>query len=334
MVQCGLRTNILGLVFLASALLFSCRSKENRTTTENKEENAVVVAPAFDADSAYQYVKKQVEFGPRIPNSTAHKKCAEYLKSQLKKYTDTLVIQKGNITVFDGKTFQIENIMGMINPKAEKRVLLCSHWDSRPWADQDTTRKDEPIDAANDGASGVGVLIEVARQLTLKEPEIGVDILFLDLEDYGQPSDSKFPYQEDSYALGTQYWAKNIPVPLYRPMYGILLDMVGAPNATFGLEGNSREYAPGVLQKVWAAAAKLGYSSVFINKETGSITDDHYYINEIARIPTIDIIHHDSTTPHGFGRYWHTHADNMNAIDKNTLKAVGQTLLEVIYSEK
>lgn len=326
-------------LFLFLLISFCCAACNQTTRPEVKDENAPVVkssstAPDFNADSAYAYVKKQVDFGPRVPATKAHFQCADYLIAELKKLSDTVIVQKANIKVFDGKAFQIRNIMGMFNPELKERILLCAHWDTRPWADQDVERQKEPIQGANDGASGVGVLLEIARQLHTARPDIGIDILFLDLEDYGQPSDSKFPHKEDTYALGTQYWAKNIPIPDYHPKYGILLDMVGAPQATFGKEEYSRQYAPSVVNKVWATAARIGYGNYFINKETGAITDDHYYINEIAGIPTIDIIHHDPLTRTGFGSYWHTHNDTMEAIDKKTLKAVGQTLLEVIFENR
>jgi Zn-dependent M28 family amino/carboxypeptidase len=215
---------------------------------------------------------------------------------------------------------------------------LCAHWDTRPWSDSDTIRKGEPNDGASDGASGVGVLLEVARQLKQSKSAIGIDIIMLDMEDYGQPSDSPFQKQEDTYGLGTQYWAKNLHVPNYNAEYGILLDMVGAKNAVFAQEGYSLHFAPSVVQKVWNTANQIGFSDYFPVRDGeylkgGYVTDDHYYVNTLANIPCIDIIQSDLTTKSGFGSYHHTHADNMDIIDKNTLKAVGQTLLQVIYSE-
>ncbi len=335
MAQPGLKNLKIQLFILITfCFCIACNSPKNEVKeAPESEEKKTVYVPDFNGDSAFAYVKKQVDFGPRVPDSKAHSKCATYLIKELKNFSDTVIVQKANIKVFDGKTFQIQNIMALFNPASKERVLLCAHWDTRPWADQDVERKKEPIDGANDAGSGVGVLLEIARQLKKTKPNIGIDILLLDLEDYGQPSGSPFPQQEDSYGLGTQYWAKNIPVPDYHPMYGILLDMVGAPMATFGMEEYSRQYAPTVVKKVWDTAVRLGYPDYFIYKETGAITDDHYYINEIAKIPTIDIIHHDPLTRSSFGSYWHTHNDNINAVDKNTLKVVGQTLLAVIFNE-
>ena len=328
------KINIIVLL-LSLSFLNSCVQKKNTgSVAENKVVEKTINIPDFNADSAFASVKKQVEFGPRIPGSKAHADCAAYYIRTLSKLVDTLIVQKANITVFDGKTFQIQNIMGQFRPELKNRILLCAHWDSRPWADQDIARQKEPIDGANDGGSGVAVLLEMARLLHTAPSNVGVDILLLDLEDYGQPSNSTFPRQEDTYAMGTQYWSRNIPVLNYRPAFGILLDMVGAAQATFGMEQYSRQFAPDIVKKVWDAAARSGYSAFFIKEETGAITDDHYYINNLAKIPTIDIIHHDPLSNTGFGIYWHTHQDNLSAVDKNTLKAVGQTLLNVIFNEQ
>ena len=177
-------------------------------------------------------------------------------------------------------------------------------------------------------------MLEIARLLSKNEPKIGVDIIFLDAEDYGQPQNSTYPQQEDTWALGTQYWAKNPHKPGYYAKYGILLDMVGAKGANFLHEGYSMKYAPDVVRKVWATAQRLGYASFFIDKESSTVTDDHYYVNTISGIPTIDIIHYDNTSGTGFFPYWHTHNDNMDNISKETLKAVGQTLLTVVFEEK
>lgn len=313
--------------------LFSCTSeKKKETPAENKPEHVAVV-PVFNADSAYAFTKAQVDFGPRVPLSKAHANCEEYLVTQLKKYADSVIVQKGILNTFDNKKIECKNIIAQFNPQQKRRVLLCAHWDTRPWSDSDTIRKDEPSDGASDGASGVAVLLEVARQLEQSKTSIGIDIIMLDMEDYGQPNDSPFPKQENTYGLGTQYWANNLHIPNYNAEYGILLDMVGAKDATFSRERYSLEYASSVVSKVWNAANQIGYSDYFPFRDGGYVTDDHYYINTIANIPCIDIIQFDLTTKSGFGSYHHTHADNMSIIDKNTLKAVGQTLLQVVYSE-
>ncbi|MFH1319065.1 MAG: M28 family peptidase [Bacteroidota bacterium] len=287
-----------------------------------------ISTPDFNADSAYFFIEKQVEFGPRVIGTKAHDSCAEYLINKLRSYNLNVIVQKGEVTAYNGTIFNIKNIIARFNLQTNNRILLCAHWDTRPYADQDMVKRNEPFDGANDGGSGVGVLLEIARQISRTNSCIGVDIIFFDAEDYG---DSKV---NNSFCLGSQYWAKNQPIPNYYPKYGILLDMVGSESATFSMEGYSRKFAFSVVKKIWDTAAKLGYSDYFIYKKTGSMTDDHYYINTMANIPCVNILHHDPSTRTGFGTYWHTHDDNMEIIDKSTLKAVGQTLLEIVYKEK
>jgi Zn-dependent M28 family amino/carboxypeptidase len=240
-------------------------------------------------------------------------------------------VQKFDAIAFDGTVLKSTNIIASLNPTATRRILLAAHWDTRPFADQDNARKDEPIDGANDGASGVAVLLEILRSSQSQKLEnIGVDFLFLDSEDYGQPANYK-EYVPDSYCLGAQHWSRIPHIQNYKADFGILLDMVGAQGATFTREGTSAAYAGWVQDRVWKNARLLGYENYFLNQFTDPIIDDHKYINERAKIPTIDIIHHDSNSPSGFGWYWHTHQDNLNTIDKNTLAAVGRTVLLTVY---
>lgn len=307
----------------------SCKEKKQNNNTEEDEQTALE-APAYSADSAYYYVKAQTDFGPRIPNTMAHEKCARFLQEELTKYCDTVIMQHFNAKAFDGTMLKSCNIIGIFNPQCEKRIVLASHWDSRPWAnaDPEEQNREKPIDGANDGASGVGVLMEMARQLSLKAPEIGVDIVFFDSEDYGTDGES------DSWGLGAQYWSRNPHVSGYRAGYGILLDMVGAANARFRYEQFSATYARSVLNNVWNIAYRLGYGNVFQQESAHAITDDHYYVNTIAGIPMIDIIHQEDQTGTGFPSTWHTLEDNISNIDKNMLATVGKTLLCVIYNEK
>lgn len=316
-------------VFFCLLSLASCdkcnQPKVEDTVVETKQ--VVVNAPEFNSDSAYNYIQSQLDFGTREMNSKGHEACAKWLIEKSKQFADTVYFQKFDAKGFDGKILKCTNIIASINPQATSRILLTSHWDSRPWADQDTKDTDKPILAANDGASGVAVLMEISRALKSQSlKNIGIDIFFIDAEDYGQSG------YEDSYCLGSQYWGRNTHLPGYKADFGILLDMVGAPNAVFAREGNSSFNAGWVLDKVWTNAEQLGYSNFFSNQQIGPITDDHVYINQLAKIPTIDIIHYDPSSPSGtFGSYWHTHADNMDAIDKITLNAVGRTLLYTVY---
>jgi len=296
----------------------------------------LVETPDFKADSAYAYIAQQVAFGPRVPGSEASKNTLQFLVAKLKSYGWTITEQPFTAFRYDGKKLQGTNIIAQFQPAVAKRILLAAHWDARSIADKDSVRKDEPIDAANDGASGVGVLLEIARNLheAKNKPTVGVDIVLFDLEDHGEPEDYAGEHKPNSWALGSQHWATNLVPSNYRPYYGILLDMVGGKGAMFPHEGSSMQYAPGIVRSVWSTAADLGYSNLFVDQDAFGISDDHTAVNEIAKIQMIDII--DLRAANGgfkFGSFHHTHADNLANIDKTTLKAVGQTLLQVLYRE-
>lgn len=324
------------IVIILLLSFYSCDTTVEEERAPVTEPRPSITVPTFNADSAYFFIERQVSFGPRVPNTASHRACAEYLIAKLKEYTDTVYVQNTRVRAYDGTVLNISNIIGALQPHNSNRILLCAHWDTRPIAekDPDPAMRDKPIDGANDGGSGVGVLLEIARILRETSPPIGIDFIFFDAEDYGQPHNDHRPHMMDTWALGSQYWANNPHVPGYFANYGILLDMVGAYDATFLKEGYSMMYAPGIVRKVWNTAIRLGFDNYFIKRETNPITDDHYYINTIINIPTINIIHYDSHTGTGFFPYWHTHGDNMDIIDKNTLKAVGQTLLQVIFEEQ
>ncbi len=315
----------------------SCNQRSTSSTSSKQKEKVQVVVPSFNPDSAYHYIQKQVDFGPRVPNTDAHLKCASYLSNKLEKLGANVIVQDAEVRAFDNTLLKAKNIIGQYKPELNDRILLFAHWDSRPFADHcdDPSRQNEPILGANDGGSGVGVLLEIARQLQKQPLHIGVDIIFFDAEDYGTPDHIKTQnYIPDTWCLGSQYWGKNPHVNNYYARYGILLDMVGASNAKFYQEAGSLQMAKRVVKKIWDKANDLGYGQYFIYDSWGPITDDHVYVNKYLNIPCIDIIQHDPSTESHFGAYWHTHKDNMDVIDKNTLKAVGQTILEVIYNEK
>ena len=324
------------LFFLLTGCLFlSCcgqKAATDRTVSTVVEVRSSGLAPVFNPDSAYAFVERQVQFGPRVPNTEAHRACARYLASELKRFGAKIYVQETVLTAYNGDRLQAKNIIGVYNPEQTKRVMLFAHWDSRPYSDHDPEKSNhyKPIDGADDGASGVGVLLEIARQISLNSIGIGIDIIFFDAEDYGVP-DFLNDYTQDTWALGTQFWAKNPHVPHYKAEYGILLDMVGSENATFYKEGYSVEYAAPIVERVWNTARNLGYGKFFMNEKKGPITDDHIYVIRGRGIPCINIIHLDPKTPHGFASYWHTQQDTMDNIDRETLKAVGQTVLEVIY---
>ena len=319
-------------VGILSLALLVCGCKSNPEEEAELPPEVIAPLPAgatnFSGDTAYNYVKKQVEFGPRVPGTPAQKATANWLQEKLLQSCDTVYRQDVTVKAGDGTTtLPCYNLIGVINPAATRRYLLLAHWDTRPWADEDTQNKDKPIDGADDGASGVAVLLEIARQLKVNSlpANLGVDILFVDVEDWG-----KNEWGDSSYGLGTQYWAQNPHVPGYAAVGGILLDMVGAKDARFPLESTSTQAAGPLQQDVWKAAGEAGFSSYFLYEQGNGITDDHTFINSLTRIPTIDIIHLQRNSMSVFPAHWHTHNDNLSVIDPATLEAVGKTVLQFL----
>ncbi|MBQ9821671.1 MAG: M28 family peptidase [Muribaculaceae bacterium] len=316
------------LYIVLAAIMAACGSTGTSTTSDTNSSDtatsaAQAIRKAFDGEGAYALTRQQCDFGPRVPGTPAHAKCAEWLESTLKGSCDTVMVQTGTVqTATEGK-MGIKNIIGIINPEASQRLLLLAHWDTRPWADNDpdASNHSKPVMGANDGASGVGVLLQLASQLKAENPTIGVDIVLVDAEDMGEDDN------EESWGLGTQYWVQHPHVKGYKPLFGILLDMVGASDATFTREYYSTQYAGGFVDLVWKCAA----GSHFINAQGGAVTDDHVFVNR-AGIPCVDIIDLRSDSPTGFCPEWHTINDTMGAIDPATLAQVGQTLLNVISS--
>jgi len=309
---------------------FSCKQAPK---TNNIVEIGV---PTFNADSAYFYTEKQVSFGPRVPNTPAHEVCGNYLADELRRFGATVIEQETTLYLLDNTPIAIKNIIGSFQPENKNRILLCAHWDSRPFADHDPDSKNwyTPIDGANDGAGSCAILLEIARQVQISQPAIGLDIVFFDMEDWGKPN---FPTENRNFGtwcMGSEYWAKNPHVPNYTAQFGILLDMVGGFNAQFFKEYSSIQHAPHVVQKVWEAAQALGYGSYFHNQRSMGIEDDHIQVMRYRNIPCINIIHQDPNSETGFATFWHTLDDTMKNVDKNTLQAVGQTVLYVLYKEK
>ncbi|MCC7297650.1 MAG: DUF4910 domain-containing protein [Bacteroidia bacterium] len=318
---------IAGFVVISSTLNSCTGSK--KTDDSDSSEGAVSLVkntyPAFNADTAYNYIAKQLSFGYRIPGTAEHKKCADWLIAELAKFCDTVYYQKGNSTTSEGKKIPIYNLVGSFKPHSKQRILLGSHWDSRPWGDNDTKDKDKPILAANDGASGVGVLLTLAYNLKKNPPPTGVDIILFDAEDLGKPD------ADNSFCLGSQYWAKNPHTPNYKAQFGVLLDMVGGKNAQFYQEAYSTDKAGWVVSHVWDLAEETGQGARFVKSKIGGITDDHVYVTEGTGIPMIDIIQY-SPNNGGFADYWHTHADNLESLDKGTLQSVGIVVSALVFN--
>ncbi len=325
------------IVALIAGAAFNFLPSDKAEVSETEEiEKVQPVGPDFNADSAYIYLQEQCDFGPRTMNSTAHDKCEKWIIQKFEQYGCKVTTQKATLNGYDGTPLRSTNIMASYNPEATTRIMFCAHWDCRPWADNDpdSTNWHKPIVAANDAASGVGVMIELARILKGSGLELGVDFICFDAEDYGTPQWFEGEDPGDTWALGAQYFASNLPEG-YAPRYGILLDMVGGVGAKFYREGMSMQYAPAIVKKVWNAARQVGYGSYFPKDDGGMITDDHIPVNQTANIPCIDVIpYYPDCAQSSFGPTWHTIADNMDNIDKNTLKAVGQTMVQVLFTEK
>lgn len=285
--------------------------------------------PAFDGERAMAELVKQVEFGPRVPGSEAHQQAGTYLVETLQQYAEragehpfTYVHPRDSSQVFEGR-----NIIASfnLNPKVQKRVMLAAHWDSRPFADQDpdSANHTKPVPGANDGASGTAVLLELARIFAADPPDIGVDLVFFDLEDIGEKDDGDSTTVEIPFAIGSEEFAEAYKD--YRLTYGILLDMVCDRNLRIPKEANSLAYARPVMDKIWAAAERVG-ATAFVDEQGLAVTDDHVAFLERG-LRVADLIQ----TP--FPSYWHTVEDTPDKCSAESLQQVGDVLIEVIYSE-
>lgn len=325
------------LYIVLSLVLLSCQTK-TKTPTE--------VRCAFSADSAYAYIAQQVSFGARVPNTDAHQACGDWLVKKLAHHGTQVKSQYGTMINYAGETQPIRNIEAYFEGNTSHAILLCAHWDCRPWSDEEENYDDRftPVLGANDGASGVGVILEILRQLSIRKANgefvPSVQVVFFDCEDMGTPNHYTGKDRENTWCLGSQYWAKeykhaiaNSKSSVCKCQYGILLDMVGDPSATFPREYFSVNYAGGYVEHLWRTAIRLGYGRYFVNQNVYPITDDHYYINTIAGIPCVDIIDYKPNSGTGFAEWWHTQQDNMQHISKQTLQAVGQTVLTTICSK-
>ena len=342
------KTNFLPFYLFTFLLITSCGNLRKQAATDDV---AMIqpTGPVFSADSAYAFCQQQCDFGPRTMNSDNHEMCGLWIMQKFASYGMKVTPQKTALRGFDGTFLKGTNIMASYQPDLSDRILLCAHWDSRPWADNDPdeTNWRQPVLAANDGASGVAVMLEIARLLSLLPKldgetggqgdtlHIGIDFVCFDAEDWGIPQWSDATDTGDTWALGAQHWAARCPKELAKTYrFGILLDMVGGQGAQFYQEGMSMQYASQVVEKVWRAAQVIGYGSLFPRQMGGYITDDHIPVNKVAKIPCIDIIpYYPDCEQSSFGPTWHTIHDDMDHIDKNTLQAVGQTLVQVLFSE-
>ncbi|MBT0810022.1 M28 family peptidase [Litoribacter ruber] len=326
-----MKSNWIFAILFISLIACGRDQAEERVVEEELRE-----VPEFNADSAYSFIQRQVDFGPRVPNTEAHQETKRWLVEKFNEYGMQVTEQDFEAKAYDGTNLKLTNIFAAHNPQASKRILLAAHWDTRHLADKDTENIEQPIDGANDGGSGVGVILEIARVIATSgmDPEVGVDFILFDGEDYGEPEQTKPSDRNHSqiwWALGSQHWSRNPHEAGYSAYYGILLDMVGAKGARFYREGYSMQYARNIVQKVWRNAHRLGHGDFFPMRDSHEIIDDHVFVNQVAKIPMIDIVEY--SPDYGFGKYHHTHQDSMDLIDRRTLKAVGETVLFTIYQE-
>jgi len=321
--------------FLISALLLAGACKNGNEAVEEPkiDTSKPITVPAFSKDSAFAFVQKQVSFGPRVPGTNGHKATQQWLVQQFKKYGATVTEQSFKANFATIGEIRSTNIIASYNPKYARRVVLAAHWDTRYEADQDGGRPKDPADGADDGGSGVGILLEIARLVQQNPLPIGVDIILFDAEDQGAHEGAP-----ETWCLGSQYWSTNPHIKGYRAEYGILLDMAGSKGAVF-MKENPSEFYPAdkaskinhLYDKVWELAVGMGHGNLFVNTRKGVITDDHLFVNQYTSIPMIDIINRPLNSETGFGPYWHTHDDNMEVIDPKVLGAVGQVVTAYVY---
>ena len=295
------RSNVARWFTLAAVLVVvsACRGKETK-------------AGKFDGDAAMRYAKAQLDFGPRIPGTTGAQRAGDWIVDQMKQRADTVMIQTWTHVTQDGKQLPMRNILARFNPKATDRILYVTHWDTRPVSDgsENLGERQLPVPGANDGASGVGLFVALADALKQVPPASGVDLLFVDGEDYGQ-----FDDKLADVLIGSAYFAKNPPDSAYRPIFGVLWDMIGDKDLQIKKEGYSVQQAPEVVERVWSKAAELGYKDIFVDENQGAITDDHVPLLQ-AGFRVIDVI--DLDYP-----YHHRPSDTLDKISARSLSIVG-----------
>lgn len=316
------------LTFVIFSLTY-CKSDKKSTETTPPVQVVKLKVPAFNKDSAFSYVQKQVSFGPRVPGTPPHSLCGDWIIEKAKSLGANVIEQKFSGQTYTGIKFEARNIIASYHPQYKIRIIVAAHWDSRFEADHDPEKanRKKPVMGADDGASGVGILLELARQLQANPiPNMGVDLIFFDAEDQGGEGNDG-----DDWCLGSQYWSKNKHVGGYSAKFGILLDMVGAKVPRYTKDGTSVSNAGTILDKVWNLAQKMGYGNSFVNESSPPLIDDHYFVTKISGIPMIDIINRPGNDH--FVAHWHTVNDQLSQIDPETLKVTGQVVLAVIYRE-
>ena len=307
------------LVVALACLVIACGGDAQKGSAAQRDGNSTATATGFNGGAAYNYAKAQVDFGPRVPGTLAAKQAGDWIISQMRARADTVIVQSFTYTTADGKKLPLRNILARFRPDLKERVLYLTHWDSRPISESAATEAERkmPVPGANDGASGVGMFVALADVLKKKKPNVGVDLLFTDGEDYGQ-----FGPPEVDVLIGARYFATHLPSPDYKPLYGVLWDMIGDKDLRIPYEMNSFQQAPEVVSRVWQTASDLGHADVFVQESGGEITDDHIPLLK-AGLRVIDVI--DLTYPPH-----HTPQDTMDKISAKSLAIVGDVATALV----
>ncbi len=327
------------VVIFSAFLLTACGGSKTQNGHDRPDTIALAQCPVFKADSAMSHVRTQCDFGPRVSGTTAWQQCGDWIVSKFRSYGLDVEEQKAEVKAWNGAMIPCRNIVARLNADSHDRIVLCAHWDSRPWADNDPDEKHHhtAILGANDGASGVAVLLELARVISQYPATLrsGIDFICFDDEDIGCPAWAEDDIEDTSvtWCLGSQYWAQQAANNGYKARFGILFDMVGGRGSTFSMEGVSKHYAEPVVQMLWHIAHQIGYGQYFPLRDGGYVTDDHVAVNQIARVPCIDIVPYHSEGPSSFGPTWHTISDTPENIDPSILEAVGQSVLQLLYND-
>lgn len=321
------------------AFLVSCTGRQT-TAVGGNDTIPMQPAPLFCADSAMQYVREQCAFGPRTPMSAAHDTCCQWIAAEFRRHGADVAFQHIEVVGYDSTVMRGTNIMASINPEQTDRVLITAHYDSRMWADNDddAAHHRSPVMAANDGASGVAVMLEMARAIGSMPLDFGVDFVCFDLEDQGIPrwaeKDNDEPADPYGYwCMGSRQWAEQAFNGGYRARYAVNLDMVGGRGAKFAMETYSLQFARPVVQMIWHIAHQLGFGDYFDLDEGGAVMDDHVSIYQYTHIPSLDIVPHVSGSRSSFGETWHTLKDTPDNIDPAVMNAVGQVMLQTLYND-
>ena len=307
------------LVILVVYLLAACSGDAKQGSAAQRADSAGATSTGFNGNAAYNYAKAQVDFGPRVPGTSAAKHAGDWIIRQMRARADTVIVQSFTYTTADGKKLPLRNILARFRPELSERVLYLTHWDSRPVSESAATvaEKKMPVPGANDGASGVGMFVALGDLLKKTKPNVGVDLLFTDGEDYGD-----FGPPQVDVLIGAKYFAAHPPSPGYKPLYGVLWDMIGDKDLRIPYEMISFQQAPEVVSRVWQTAADLGYGDIFVQESGGEVTDDHVPLLQ-SGLRVIDVI--DLTYPPH-----HTPQDTMDKISAKSLATVGDVAAALV----